>query len=183
MVKAMVALNTKIREMAAARTEVETAKTALKKNPDDPQANSIVGRYYCFERGDWERGLPCLAKAADGELSALARQETALPPVTADDRAKRGDAWWKLAQSRDPTEKASLLVHAGTWYEQALGGLSGLEKVRIEKRLKEVVAVEPGAGRETAGHDFAGRVGRPCETRQREAGPRQRPLDRYPGRR
>src|SRR5262249_28948818 len=59
-----------------------------------------------------------------------------------------GDAWWDLAdKEKDPT-RLSLQRRAAHWYEQAIPDLTGLNKVRIEKRIDEVAARAPGAPKE-----------------------------------
>ncbi len=40
----------------------------LKESPDDPAANLAVGSYLCFNKDQWERGLPMLAKGSDPAL-------------------------------------------------------------------------------------------------------------------
>src|SRR5690606_28208364 len=41
--------------------KAEEARKVLEDSATDPEANEVVGRYLCFVRGDWERGLPHLA--------------------------------------------------------------------------------------------------------------------------
>jgi len=47
------------------------AKT-LPEKPDDPVSNAHLGRFTCFAKDDWERGLPMLAKGSDVGLRGLA---------------------------------------------------------------------------------------------------------------
>ena len=42
--------------------KVGEARKFLESRPDDPAANAAVGRYFCLFQGDWEAGLPLLAK-------------------------------------------------------------------------------------------------------------------------
>ena len=48
--------------------EVEEAFNTLKGKPEDPDANAIVGKYTCFVKGNWDMGLPMLAKGSDTAL-------------------------------------------------------------------------------------------------------------------
>ena len=41
---------------------------------DDPEGNLRVGRYYCLIRGDWDRGLPLLAKGCHAQLRGWLRR-------------------------------------------------------------------------------------------------------------
>ena len=45
------------------------------------------------------------------------------------------EGWWDLADDEDDLRKGHLQSHARRWYEQAVGALSGLAKIKAEKRL------------------------------------------------
>jgi hypothetical protein len=51
----------------------------LKKNPQDPQANLFVGRYYGLNLGDWNKALPHLALGSEKELKVLAQKDLDRP--------------------------------------------------------------------------------------------------------
>ena len=45
------------------------ACAALQQDPEEPAGESCsVGRYLCFSKGDWEKGLPLLARGSDETL-------------------------------------------------------------------------------------------------------------------
>ena len=119
----VVAKGKQVGTAAKAYADAQEAIATLKDKPDDPDANVAVGKYLCFNKGNWAKGLPMLAKGNDAELKALAAKDIA-GTASADEQAKLGDAWWGVS-----TERASY------WYEQALPGLTGLEKDRVEKRV------------------------------------------------
>lgn len=131
-----------IEEIAKSRAEVKQAMATLEKNPGDPKANLTVGRYYCLLRGDWEKGLPMLALAGDEAFSPLARKELT-GATTADEKVALADAWWELVAKSDASYQRQLRERAAFWYDKALPDLSGLTKMRVEKRLGEMVAAEP----------------------------------------
>src|SRR5262249_35214751 len=61
----------KDRELKEAKKDAEQARAAeasLKEKPDDPDASAAVGRYLCLRKGEWEKGLPHLAKGPDSPL-------------------------------------------------------------------------------------------------------------------
>jgi hypothetical protein len=126
-----------IQKTAAKTKEVETAAKAytgareamkvLKEKPTDPDANMVVGKYQCFVKGDWEKGLPMLALGSDEALKSLAKKDLA-GARAAEEQVTLGDGWWDA----DGRERA---VH---WYSQALPGLNGLEKARVGKRVPVV---------------------------------------------
>ncbi len=134
--------------MAAARgKEIEQIKVGhdkirddfdtLKTNPDDAGANSIVGRFNCFVKGDWKHGLPMLLKGDDEKLKALAAKELASLDKP-DDRMESADAWWEFAQSLDKSIQVRGLVHAADLYQEAVAEATGLNKIRAEKRIADV---------------------------------------------
>ena len=51
---------------------MKKALAALDRNPTHPAANQMVGKYRCFNKGNWITGLPMLALGSDPELKALA---------------------------------------------------------------------------------------------------------------
>ena len=59
-------------KFAAVRKALDT----LAENPADVEANSVAGQWYCFVKGDWEKGLPLLAKGKNAGLADLARRAT-----------------------------------------------------------------------------------------------------------
>jgi hypothetical protein len=134
-----------IEEVRAAAERVPAALEKLKTSPADPDANSTVGQYTALLRGDWDHGLPFLAKGGDAKLAALARTALADPPG-ADARAKLADGWWDLADATSGVANLRLLKRAADDYQLALPGLTGLERVLAEKRISGAHAVAAGAG-------------------------------------
>jgi hypothetical protein len=55
-------------------------------------------------------------------------------------RSRVGDAWWELAAGVSGLSRDQLRRRAAFWYEQALSELTGLLRVKVEKRLQEVSA-------------------------------------------
>lgn len=60
-----------IREIQEAWEAVEEARSKLDRDAADAAANAAVGRYLCFSRGDWELGLPLLARGSESQLKTL----------------------------------------------------------------------------------------------------------------
>ena len=111
------------------------ALATLEKSPGDPAANLAAGSYLCFVKGDWEKGVPMLALGDDEQLKALAVGDLEAEKSPAAQLA-RGDAWWEAAQlGRD---RNALLARAGYWYRRAEPNLTGIERVKAQKRLAEL---------------------------------------------
>jgi hypothetical protein len=126
---------TKSTDLAKAYEDVKAARLTVEKTPDDPEANLAVGKYLCFVKGDWDRGLPMLALGKDEALKALAKQEMD-GAASSTEQATLGDGWWSLAEKQEGTAKKQTQGRAGYWYQKALPGLSGLMQAKVEKRMK-----------------------------------------------
>jgi hypothetical protein len=125
------------REVLAQSAKAAEAMAVLVKRPDDPQANATVGWFVCFLKGDWDNGLPYLAKAPDKQVRAAAELELQDP----DDPAKWaaiGDAWLQVARQLRP-HAAGIEAHARRWFEQAHPHLEGLERTKVARRIDGII--------------------------------------------
>jgi WD40 repeat protein len=140
---------------------VKAHAATLKTKPNDPAASLAVGKYYCFTKGDWSKGLPLLAAGEDSALKALAQKELANPdkgPAQVD----LANAWWDFAQMQAEPLKQQLLRRAHYWYEFGVMDVTGLAKTQAENRVKELEAMPgfkpleaPGTSRAFEGHTEA----------------------------
>ena len=137
LIKRVNARRNEIADLAKEFFVVKTARATLEVNPTDPAANLTVGKFFCFIRDDWEKGLPMLALGADASLKAMAVAEQASPTDSAE-QLKLGNDWWNMAESTTGTHKKNLQWRAGHWYENALPELKGLTKTITEKRLAKI---------------------------------------------
>jgi len=124
--------------------KIQEVEKRLETSPDDPDDNDIVGRWYCFEREDWRRGLPRLAKGSDAALAELAGDELRQATTGPDEQVRLADAWWELAEKAKKSWRAAIRRHAAQWYRLAEPGLDGVAKLKVEKRLAETEQ-SPGA--------------------------------------
>ena len=139
-------------EMASARAayeRIQRAMAKLEKTPDDAEANLIVGKHLIVAKDEWPKGVSYLALGADAELRDLAARELAAP-ADAKGQASLGDGWWDKAEKATGQEKKVFRLRAVYWYRKASGGLTGLVKVKVQKRLGELGEVGPGAAAGTA---------------------------------
>jgi hypothetical protein len=129
------------KDMELVQKEAERLKKyfkALEKDPEDQDATVEVGKFHCLLKGNWERGLPLLARQkADEKLRDLAKKDLAAP-TQPNDQVEVGDGWWALAGTETGLAKWQLQKRAETWYKQAAPDLTGITKSRVDKRIKEV---------------------------------------------
>ncbi|MBX9791879.1 MAG: hypothetical protein K2Y37_23395 [Pirellulales bacterium] len=118
------------KEYGASRKAADT----LKADPDDPDANSVLGAYTCFYKHAWEEGLPLLKKGANPDFRRVATLDQQKPQA-ADKQLEVADQWWDLAQqSKGPAQRACE-ARAVFWYEKALPRLSGLNQSKASDRV------------------------------------------------
>jgi len=121
------------------RDEAAKAAPAIEKvgkSADDQQANLAAGRFYCFWRGDWEKGLPLLAKSADDGLRAVAQEELA---ASVDPAVQFGVAntWWDMAGKLDEPAKLYAQDHACELYLKVVGALTGFNRTTAQQRIAQ----------------------------------------------
>jgi hypothetical protein len=120
------------------------ATQTLATKPDDAESNLTVGKYLCFRKGEWERGLPLLARSSASKLKELAKGDLANPSDVAEQVAV-GNGWWSLAQKEPAGGGRQLHRRAGHWYVRALPLVSGVERARIEERFQTLALEFPGS--------------------------------------
>jgi hypothetical protein len=133
-----------VEAMRVARERVAPAMQQLVAAPANPAANLAVGSYYCFALGNWQKGLPMLARGADPELKRIALAELA-HPQDVNAIIALGDDWWNIAARQPVTVQPRVRQHAAAIYSPSLDRTGHLQKLKIEKRIAEA-ANAPGAG-------------------------------------
>ncbi len=117
----------------------KVALETLEKEPVDSRANYIAGRFYCFDKGEWARGIPMLALGNDEALKKLAILELNEPAR----ELQVGDEWWAYAETlSNLREQESVYLHVAVKYEQAIDSLTGLQHARVSKRLADIASIE-----------------------------------------
>ncbi len=137
-------INLRRRDFETMETKYAATKEALDvlaTDPNNAEANLTAGRWYCFVKDNWKKGLPYLARSSDAPLAVLAKQDLAVPK-TAKAQVALADDWWDLAEKQGEDAKSQLQSRAEKWYREALPKLASLEKVRVEKRLEELAVAE-----------------------------------------
>jgi hypothetical protein len=111
-------------------------KQRLSENPDDPKANHEMGVYYALVRGNWDKGLPMLARSG-GPLEALAKSDLAEPRDAAAQR-RLAESWHRFGLKQDGGPAAAhALLRAYHWYQQVLAD-ADTDRAGIEKQLDEI---------------------------------------------
>lgn len=125
-------------ELVAQASALQASVDKLSDDPKNPEANLVVGKHFCFKKGDWKVGLGHLSLGSDEDLRQLASIELEMP-TEVDPRLQLADKWWELAErSTDPSFTLAMRVRAGFHYEAVFDDLSGLVRTRVSKRLAEI---------------------------------------------
>jgi hypothetical protein len=119
--------------LAVLYDKAQNASGRLKADAIDAEANTAVGKYLCFVKGDWEKGLLMLALGNDANLRELAQSE--LSELSSRPPEQLGDDWWDRSEKESGFMKCRAQARAAYWYRQALPRLTGLAKVRVQKRV------------------------------------------------
>lgn len=122
--------------IAAVFRDAQPALETLQEDPDDAQANTVAGSFYCFAKGDWKRGLPMLAKSDKATLKTVAETDLSRP-TSAGQQARLADDWWAVADSLDERLKKGAQRRAGYWYLQAMDDLQGEQREQARQRAIE----------------------------------------------
>lgn len=141
-------LNRLRQQTTAARNhyrQLSNALGTLRGDAEDPRANSIVGRYVSFIKGDWQTGLPLLVKGDNARLSEMARLDLATGN-SADSMLKTADSWWELAEATsNELFGGACRQRASHWYEMAMAQLpESLEKMHAKARYEEASGASAG---------------------------------------
>jgi hypothetical protein len=130
--------------------EVKKDAAKLAKDPKNPEASLVMGRFYAFYKGNWEKGLLLLRQGVDAKLSGLAQRDLDYP-TDPKEQAALGNAWWDQAEKEKGLAKARLQWRGYFWYRQAAPLLEAKARGDIEKRIALVVKDNPALTPYTSG--------------------------------
>jgi len=137
-------------EIQRGRKAAEASMDLLRKEPGNPAANLAAGKFLCFLKGDWKKGLPLLTKGSDPTLVGLAEKDLASPGDPGL-QLEAGDGWWEAAESRRGLERTLLRLRCARWYLESVPKLSGPPKDRAWERIEKIAAETPSYRTSTAG--------------------------------
>ncbi len=126
------------KEYEAIRKDLQT----LRDSPDDPGANLAVGRYRCFQKMEWDKGLPLLARGGDEELATAVKKDQAASGGGVAARLAAAEAWDHLTTG-DAALRTAQQRRAYHWYALALPELSRADLPKAERRVFELLKTHP----------------------------------------
>jgi hypothetical protein len=124
--------------------QVQAARAKLETEPGDANAHLAIGRWECFQLGQWQSGLQHLTQGSGEQLKQLAAQDLAAENAGATQQVAVADAWYGAAEQASDSDKRAMLRRAGHWYQRARSGVtSQLVMIKIDKRLQEIAFIPP----------------------------------------
>lgn len=123
--------------------EYKKAMDKLVKNPTDPDASLIVGKYIAFVEGDYKMGMIFLSNSSDTTLKALGEHE--IDPLYTDNAKKKvgmGDEWVTAAK-KFPALSRIFYDRAAQWYVAAWPDLDAAWKTRTRKQGRKLALSRP----------------------------------------
>jgi WD40 repeat protein len=117
---------------------------ALIKKPLDPGANAEMGKYHALIKGNWERGLPMLARGPKSPLTFLAQSDLGVPTGKGDRRVV-ALGWYNFASNKtlDPAMRTQALLRSYHWYQENLAEADDKERMLIDAKLQEIINLLP----------------------------------------
>ncbi len=123
--------------LAKLHAPVAAAALKLLENPDDPDANTTVGKWFALDARHWDEALSMLAHGSDAVWKKPSEMELAVPAGPGQ-RLELADGWYDLGAKAKDQAKEALWEHALTWYREAATGLTGLSATRVATRITEI---------------------------------------------
>jgi hypothetical protein len=111
----------------------------LESQPNDREAHAALGVFYCFNAGDWERGVRHLSEGIEGALQTAADAEHPAPTAPKEQFAL-GELWESAATEALPMHRSTAERRARHWYERAAAQMTGAERAALLQRIARLSA-------------------------------------------
>lgn len=120
------------------KADAEKAFETLDKNPTDPDANTVFGKYKAFVQGDYSGAMPYLVHSKDVTLRTLAEHELDEKSLaTALQKVGIGDEWVAAAK-KFPALNKIFYDRASYWYGAAWPNLDGPWLIKVQQQLQRL---------------------------------------------
>ncbi len=133
---------------AKAFERVKNLAALLRDHSLDPAANLALGKFLCFVKDDWARGLPMIARGNDRALKNVAEIEIGDPPRSPASQIALGNAWWDLSGSVPAGEKIHYQARARYWYLKGLADSKEPDRTRLRQELSVRLKAVPAESAE-----------------------------------
>ncbi|MDB5338786.1 MAG: hypothetical protein JWN70_4405 [Planctomycetaceae bacterium] len=142
----------RVKSLSREFKKIESDAILAKKDSTNKSACTQLGKFECFLKGDWEAGLSHLQSGQDGILRDVASLDLA-NPTDPSAQVALADRWRATGELLPADQQAIVQRHAAAWYYRALPGLSGLEKVTVQKQIDKIPSPAAQMVFRIKGHD------------------------------
>lgn len=118
-------------------TEAQVWLERLKSDPDNGELNQRYGSFLCFDRGDWDAGIPHLAMSTSVTIRRAAEKDEAASKSAAD-QAAAFEAWCDAVDAVERDHRDSARKRALHWANLAANRATGLAKSQLESRIADL---------------------------------------------
>lgn len=133
----MLAQSTALRKTLVEARRAHQKLVTLRSLANDPSATAKthqeLGVLLCFQRGEWEAGLPHLARGEDADLSAAARGD--LAATTPGQRREVAADWARVAATQPYPANNTIRARAVAIYESLAAHATGLQRAQLQKEI------------------------------------------------
>ncbi len=145
--------------------KIKAQAAKLAQEPDNPEANAAMGKYYALWRDDWAKALGLLIKsndplwqlAANADAAAMQAERPESKTQAVDQRQtlatslsmKAGEAWLALAGKLPQNQRPQIARRALYWIRIGTPRLSGLEQAVGNRKRNEARQMIVGPGKPT----------------------------------
>ena len=109
---------------------VARSRDTLAEQPENPSANAILGRYYCFTKQDWKQGLPMLVKGNSPRYRGLAEKDLS-NPTDPELCIETAEGWEALANRKSDPHQRAYFLRALYWYRAAIDNQTDANEKQI----------------------------------------------------
>jgi len=96
-----------------------------------------VGRFLCFVKNDWERGLPLMAHGDNASLKGVLEREILKQPADSAGQIALGQMWWDLSNSAAREEKLPFQRRARYWFLKGIANAKEPERSQLQQNLHD----------------------------------------------
>lgn len=113
----------------------------LAKDPTNPKASQAFGIYQALVKGNWDRGLPLLARSK-GPFAAIAQIDL-LEQTKPKKPLEVAEGWLKISNGQEGSPLHQTLLRAYHWYQQALAVAPPAQRSALEEAMQAIMLKLP----------------------------------------
>jgi serine/threonine protein kinase len=121
---------------------IKQFEQTLLRDPANAKANLEMGKYFCFAKNDWRKGLPMISSAKNTHFSSIAdndleelEQADKGKNTEAEKKIKLADRWWDVSDLVAEQDRLPCRERSKYWYLKALGQCDQEKRKALSDRI------------------------------------------------